>query len=136
MSKILVLEDQPGWDALVTSAVRHGRLPECAVYHAKTYGHALRLIEEEDFCVALLDYSLEQTGSEEDFKTGLDVAEELRRMGSRATILLITLAPDPERLEQRCETLGVRFVEKGRPDLEAEIVREVQEALQGDPPPR
>ncbi len=129
MSKILVLEDQPGWDALVTSAVRNGQLPDCSIRHATTYGEALRLIREESFTIALLDYSLEQTGSDEDLKTGLDVAEELRRMGSCAAILLITLV-EPDRLWSRCEKLGVRFVEKGRPDLEDEIVREIREALQ------
>ena len=131
MANILVLEDQRGWQDLIASAIRYGRLPECTTYRAETYGEAVALIEKHRFRVALLDYLLEGAGPEGP-KTGLDVAEVLRRSVPSATILLITLV-DPQRLYSRCEALGVRLVQKARTDLEDEIVREVQEGLLNNP---
>jgi hypothetical protein len=64
----------------------------------------------------------------EGHRTGLDVAAELRSANPTAIILLVTMI-DPQRLEPRCHELGVRLVEKGCPDLENEVVREIAEGL-------
>jgi DNA-binding NarL/FixJ family response regulator len=127
MLNVLVLEDQPGWEALVANAVRNSRLPECRVSRASTYAEAVRLIQGQPFQVALLDYAIERAGPE-GLKTGLDVAAELRRVAPSAIILLITLV-DPDRVLARCEELGVHLVEKGSADLENEVIREIAEGL-------
>jgi DNA-binding NarL/FixJ family response regulator len=127
MLNVLVLEDQPGWEALVANAVRNSRLPECRVFRASTYAEAVRLIREQSFQLALLDYTIERAGPE-GLKTGLDVAAELRAVTPSAAILLITLV-DPHKVTHRCEELGVHLIEKGSPDLENDIIREIVEAL-------
>ncbi|GEM_PF-6630535 len=127
MPNVLVLEDQPGWGALITSAVRHGKLPGCAIHAAETYRQAVDLIRENRFELAVLDYSLGPPGPEGP-KTGLDVARELRSASPDCTILLVTLV-DPERLWAACEELGVTLIEKGRADLEDEILREVRRGI-------
>ncbi len=124
---ILVVEDQPGWEALLHSALRHGRLPVGDIRTASSYEEAVRLIHAVRFRVALLDYVLSRGGPAGP-KTGLDVAAELRKTTPDGTILLITMM-DPERVRVRCEDLGVILVEKGSADLEAEVLREVREAL-------
>lgn len=123
MLNILVLEDQPGWEALIVSAVRHSRLPECRVLRAATYGEAIKLIREQPIQAAVLDYTIERAGPE-GAKNGLDVAAELREVAPNAIILLVTLV-DPERVHARCTELNVHLVEKGAPDLEEEVIREL-----------
>ena len=49
-------------------------------------------------------------------------------VGVVAAILLVTLA-DPAPLRPACDELYVTLVEKGRPDLEDEIIREVVAGL-------
>ena len=127
MLNVLVLEDQPGWEALLANAVRNSRLPECRICRASTYAEAVRLIREQQFRVALLDYVIERAGPEGP-KTGLDVAAELRVSSPTAIILLITLV-DPDRVRSRCDELRVRLVEKGSADLENEVIREITEGL-------
>ncbi len=123
MPNVLVLEDQPGWGALLSNAVRNGRLPGCRLAAAETYGEAMQLLGENRFDVGILDYTLERAGPE-GRKTGLDVAREMRRACPAAMILLVTMA-DPYKLMGPCDELGVRLIEKGRPDLEEEIIREL-----------
>lgn len=127
MTTILILEDEPGWTTLITSAIRNGNLPDCTVHSAETYGQAVRLIEQHEFDVALLDYVLQRSGPE-GARTGLDVARVLRSASPDTPVLLVTLVP-PEKLRPQCEQLGVILIEKGRGDLEDEIVREIREAL-------
>jgi CheY-like chemotaxis protein len=127
MLNVLVLEDQPAWEALLVNAVRNGHLPECRIHRASTYGEALRLIHEEPLDVAVLDYVIERAGPEGP-KTGLDVAAEMRAVAPGATILLVTLV-DPERVQARCEQLGVRLVEKGSAELEGDVIREITHGL-------
>ncbi len=127
MLNVLVLEDQPGWEALVANAVHNSHLPECRVFRASTFGEALRLIEEEKFHIALLDQVIERAGPE-GHKTGLDVAAELRTVAPSATIVLVTLV-DPQRIQRRCAELRVRLVEKGSPDLENDIIQEIVDGL-------
>jgi DNA-binding NarL/FixJ family response regulator len=133
MPKLLLLEDQPGWEALIVNAIRNGQLTNCTIHRAETYGEAVRLMREHSFHVAVLDYTLERCGPE-GRKTGLDVARELRAAAPNAAILLVTLA-DPQRLQPDCDELYVTLVEKGRPDLEDEIIREVNEGLASEPRP-
>jgi DNA-binding NarL/FixJ family response regulator len=127
MHRILVLEDHPGWEALVVSAMRNGEMPPCVIDRAQTYEEAMSLIEGNSYNLAMLDYSLGDPGPAGP-KNGLDVAQELRRRCPGVGILLVTLV-DPARLADRCDALNVRLVEKGRPDLEQEILREAQDAL-------
>lgn len=127
MPNLLLLEDQPGWEALLANAVRNSRLTDCTIHRAETYAEALRLIRDHEFQVAVLDYTLERFGPE-GRKTGLDVARALRAAAPGAAILLVTLA-DPAPLRPACDELYVTLVEKGRPDLEDEIIREVVAGL-------
>jgi DNA-binding response OmpR family regulator len=127
MHKILVLEDHPGWEALVVSAMRNGELSPCTIDRAQTYEEAMSFIEGNTYDLAMLDFSLGDPGPAGP-KNGLDVAQELRRRSPKAGILLVTLV-DPARLPDRCDALRVRLVEKGRPDLEEELLREAREAL-------
>ncbi len=124
---ILVVEDQPGWAALLNSAVRNGHLPAASVSVATNYDEAARLIGAKRFGVALLDYSLAPSGTQ-GAKTGLDVAALLRAASPQAAIFMISMV-DPERVQERCEALGVTFIEKGRGDLEEALVRELREVL-------
>jgi len=123
MLNILVLEDQPGWEALIVTAVRNSRLPECRVLRASTYGEAVKLIREQPIQAALLDYTIERAGPE-GAKNGLDVAAELRAVAPNAVIMLVTLV-DPERVHGRCTELNVHLVEKGSPELEDDVIREL-----------
>lgn len=127
MPNVLLLEDQPGWEALMVNAIRNGQLTNCTIHRAETYGEAVRLIRDHTFHIAVLDYTLERCGPE-GRKTGLDVARELRAVAPDMPILLVTLV-DPQRLQPDCDELYVTLVEKGRPDLESEIIREVSEGL-------
>ncbi len=127
MATILVLEDQAGWDALIGSALRHGHLPPCDVHRASSYAEAMTLLREVKFDIALLDYILE-AGGPAGARTGLDVARELRAISPAARIFLVTLA-DVHAIAATSEQLGVRIIEKGRGDLEDEIVREMREGL-------
>jgi CheY-like chemotaxis protein len=127
MPNVLLLEDQPGWEALIVNAIHNGQLSKCTIHRAETYGEAVRLMREHEFQVAVLDYTLERCGPE-GRKTGLDVARELRAAAPDMPILLVTLV-DPQRLQPDCDELYVTLVEKGRPDLESEIIREVSEGL-------
>ena len=70
MLNVLVLEDQPGWEALFANAVRNTRLPECRICRASTYGEAVRLIREQRFRVALLDYVIERAVPRAKDRTG------------------------------------------------------------------
>jgi CheY-like chemotaxis protein len=123
---VLVVEDQPGWAALVRNALRNGHVPACNLHTAANYEDALALVEKGGFRLALLDYMLGPSPA--GARTGLDVADALRKRGSDATIFLITMV-DPERVEARCKALGVTLIEKGRADIEEEIIREVRDAL-------
>ena len=127
MATVLILEDEPGWSALLASAIRNGDLPDCTVHRAETYGEAVRLIERHRFDVALLDYALERSGPE-GARTGLDVASQLRHGRCDAAVFLVTMV-DPEKLREQCDELGVILIEKRRPDLEGEMVREIREAF-------
>ena len=126
MASVLVLEDQSWWSAPVKNTIERD-LPDCTVHPAKTYGEAIRLIERHRFDVALLDYALERSGPE-GARTGLDVASQLRHSRSDAAVFLVTMK-DPEKLRAQCDELGVILIEKKRPDLVDEIVREIREAL-------
>ena len=124
---VLIVEDQPGWAALVQSALRNGKLPACEISAAQDYDEAVRLVREKRFEIALCDYTLAPAGTQ-GAKTGLDVARELRAASPEAAIFLVTMA-DPERLQSRCDELGVTLIEKGRGDLEETVLREVRDAL-------
>jgi CheY-like chemotaxis protein len=123
---VLVVEDQPGWTALVRNALRNGRLPACSIFTAASFDEAERLVRDHRFRVALLDHTLSPSRS--GARTGLDVAELLRRVSPQAVLFLITLV-DPEHVQARCDQLGVTLIEKGRGDLESVIIQEVREAL-------
>jgi DNA-binding NarL/FixJ family response regulator len=123
MLNILVLEDQPGWEALIVSAVRNSQLPDCQVLRAATYAEAVKLIRQQPIQAAILDYTIERAGSE-GAKNGLDVAAELRAVAPNALIMLITMV-DPERVHGRCTELHVHLIEKGSPELEDDVIREL-----------
>lgn len=127
MINVLILEDQPAWETLLASAIRNGHLPPCQIHCARSYGAAVELIGQTPIQLALLDYALARAGPE-GAKTGLDVAEVLRAQAPTATILLVTMV-DPERVWSRCNALGVILVEKGRGDLEHEVLRELRNGL-------
>ncbi len=130
MATILILEDETGWNDVVTAAIRNGSLPDCSVHIAQTYGQAASLIEQHGFDIALLDYALQRSSPESD-GAGLDVARKLRSVSPVALVLLVSkVAPDNLRAE--CERLGVTLIEKGRRDLVDELLRQIRNRLQLD----
>lgn len=128
MSNVLILDDQDEWITFVKSALRNGVLQNCTLHTTRTFSQAIAIVRSVSLDVAVLDFRLQEAGPQ-GHVSGLDVASVIRKEQPTAAILLLTMADD-DKIRRACDALHVTVIEKGRGDVEAELVREIRDAIE------
>ena len=127
---ILLVEDSPGWEALIVNALRNCLIDKYRITRAESFDEALTQIGGSNFDLAILDYHLAPTSSGKQ-QTGLDLARILHERQLCSRVILITAIPTAS-IEPICSAEGIVLISKARGDLEEEIQREVGYALDRD----
>ena len=116
--KILVVDDLADWRKTLTGLLKDVGYD---VKEASSSFQALKLLETDEFDLAVVDIRLDET--DEDNEEGMDLAKEIKKRWKKVKVILITGYGTPDRLKRALEpqaTTGQSLVSDYIPKTETD----------------